>query len=556
MATSTRRKNARKKITQQRKMFVGAIAAIIVFFIGMLIYNISLLGYDKVHKGVSINGESVSGLTEEELLGKLSGMFDFSHVYDIKIQVEDAEETVSTLALAPTPDLDAMLEAAMSCGRSKKGLSRIGEIKSLKKEPVDLPYVLAFDEDVLQDVLDDISDKLNISASENKIEVGQDAIYITRGVSGRGLVYNDVKLAISECILNDDEIVKLSLTEINPEEITIDLLKRHTHEKPQDSTYTIQDHKLLFTESHPGVKFRDKEVKRAIKEASGRSQFKVPAVITQPKATIESLRKELLGDVLGTFSSDFSTSSNDRAHNIKLACSKIDGYVLAPGEEFSYNDVVGDRTLEAGYKMANVYVGSEVQPGIGGGICQVSSTMFSAVVFADLEITERRNHSLPVSYVPMGQDATVSYGSIDFKFKNTYDTPIEISAICEGRKNIITIRGRKKNTERTIEMFSEKTGTIEPKVVQKKDPTLREGTTKVEEKGSNGSTYVTYKIVKENGKEVSREVLCKSTYKAKDRVEIIGTKKDESESSEPEPVEAPKPTPTPTPTSGEDDSED
>lgn len=542
MATSTRRKNAKRKIMQQRKMFVGAIAALILFFIGTFIYNLSLLGYDKVYEGVSVNGESVAGLTQEELLGKLSEMFDLSHVYDIKIQVEDAEETVSTLALAPTPDLDAMLESVMSYGRTKKGLSRIGEIKKLKKEPVNVPYILTFDEDVLQDVLDDISDKLNISASENKIEVGQDAVYITRGVAGRGLIYEEVKLAISECILNDDEIVKLSLTEIDPEEITIDLLKRHTYENPQDSTYTIQDHKLLFTESHPGVKFKDKAVKRAIKEASGRSQFKVPATITQPKATIESLRQELLGDVLGTFSSDFSTSSNDRAHNIKLACSKIDGYVLAPGEEFSYNDVVGDRTLEAGYKMANVYVGSEIQPGIGGGICQVSSTMFSAVVFADLEITERLNHSLPVSYVPMGQDATVSYGSIDFKFKNTYDTPIEISAICEGRKNIITIRGKKKNDNRTIEMISEKTGTIEPKVVQKRDSTLPEGTTKVEEKGSSGSTYVTYKIVKENGKEVSREVLCKSTYKAKDRVEIIGTKKEESESSEPsEPQQTEKP---------------
>ena len=549
MATSTRRRKAKKKLIQQREMFVGIIAAIVVFFVGMLIYNISLLNYSKVHKGVSINGESVSGLTEEELLGKLSEMFDFSHVYDITIKVEDAEETVSTLALAPAPDTDAMLRAAMNCGRSQKGFSRIGEIKRLKKEPVNIPYMLAFDEDVLQDVLDDISDKLNISASENKIEIGQDCIYITRGVSGRGLIYNDVKQAVSECILNDDEIVNLSLTDIQPEEITIDLLKRHTHETPQDSTYTIQDHKLLFTESHPGVKFREKEVKRAIKEANGRSQFTVPAIITQPKATIESLRQELLGDVLGTFSSDFSTSSNDRAHNIKLACSKIDGYVLAPGEEFSYNTVVGDRTLEAGYKMANVYVGSEVQPGIGGGICQVSSTMFSAVVFADLEVTERRNHSLPVSYVPMGQDATVSYNSIDFRFKNTYDTPSEIGAICEGRKNIITIRGKKKNHERTIEMISEKTGTIEPKVVQKKDPTLLEGKTKVEEKGSSGSTYVTYKIVKENGKEILREVLCKSTYKAKDRVELIGTKQPESK-PEPAPVEISNPA------TSDDDSEE
>ena len=268
-------------------------------------------------------------------------------------------------------------------------------------------------------------------------------------------------------------------------------------------------------------------------KAKDKSVFEVPAKITHPAVSTESLKSTLLADKLGTFSSDFSSSSADRAHNIELACSKIDGYVLSPGEEFSYNEVVGPRTAAHGFRVANVYVGNTVQPGIGGGICQVSSTMFNAVVYADLEITERRNHTLPVSYVPMGRDATVSYGATDFKFKNNYDTPIQVRAECIGRKNVITIYGTARNDNREIKIETAKTGTSSPKVTQKKDDTLPVGTVKVEEAGTNGSSYIAYKVVYENGVEIARDVLCRSVYAGKDRVELIGTMEVPEQTEEP-----------------------
>ena len=552
MSVSRKQRKTKMKVNQKTLTRAIVAALALVFIISFSAYYVRLLTYQKVYKGVSINGTNVSGMTDEDLRQLLPGMFDFSKVYDISIEVESATEKINTLSLSPSPDTEKMIASAMEYGRTKKGLARIGEIKDVKKNPVDIPYMLMFDEYELQKTLDRISNTLNITAVDNKLEIREDSLFITRGIPGRGLIYDDVKAAITKCILNGENKVSLSLSEINPEEITVDFIKRHTYEKPEDATYTIQDHKLLFTESHPGVTFKSSTVKRAIKNAKDMSEFSVPVKVTQPKVSTESLKESMLGDVLGKFSSDFSSSSNDRAHNIRLACSKINGYVLAPGEEFSYNEVVGPRTVEMGFKMANVYVGNTVQPGIGGGICQVSSTMFNAVVLANLEITERRNHSLPVSYVPMGRDATVSYGSIDFKFKNTYPTPIEISAVCEGRTNIITIRGKNDNPARTVEIVTERTGTTEPKVVRKEDPTLAEGTVKVEEAGSKGSTYVAYKLVYENGNLVSRDVLCKSVYRAKDRIEIVGTKqKEEEPSASPSPsaspTQSPKPSLAPTP---------
>lgn len=549
MPALRKRRKTKTKINQKRLALVAILAAVFIFIISMSAYYVRLLGSNEVYKGVSLNGTSIAGMTAEELRQTLPGMFDLSRVYDISIEIEGATEKISTLSLSPVPDTEGMISAAMEHGRTKKGLSRIGEISDIKKNPVDIPYMLSLNEYALQKTLDKISDTLNITAVDNNIEIGTDALHITRGVPGRGIIYDDVKTAITECLLKNENTVTLSLTEINPEEITVDFIKRHTFSKPENATYTIQDHRLVFTESHPGVTFSEGEVKRAIKNAKDQSEFSVPVKVTQPEVSTESLKDSLLGDVLGTFSSDFSSSSNDRAHNILLACSKINGYVLAPGEEFSYNEVVGPRTEEMGFKMANVYVGNTVQPGIGGGICQVSSTMFNAAVYANLEITERRNHSLPVSYVPMGRDATVSYGSVDFRFKNTYPTPIEISAVCDGRTNIITIRGVNDNPARKIEIETERTGTTDPKVVQKEDATLPEGTVKVEEAGTKGSSYVAYKVVYENGNQVSRDVLCRSTYKGKDRIEIVGTKKAEpspSPSVSPSPSASPKPTATPT----------
>lgn len=550
MSASRRQSNTRAKAQQklrQQRILAVMLAAILLLVLSITIYTVSRLTYNKVYKGVSIHGTDVSGMTREELRSQLPTAVDVSDVYDITIEIDGATETISTLSLSPAPDLENMINEAFSYGRTKKGLARLGEISDVKKSPVDIPYMLSLDEYALQRTLDKLADKLNVRAVDNKIEIGTDSVHVTRGVPGRGIIYDDVKQAVTACMINDETSVSLSLTEINPEEITVDFLKRHTFSEPLDATYTIQDHRLVFTESHVGVKFNEGDVKRAIKNASGYATFSVPAKITQPKVSTEDLRASIVGDVLGTYSSDFSSSSNDRAFNIQLACSKIHGYVLAPGEEFSYNDVVGPRTAAAGFRMANVYVGNTVQPGIGGGICQVSSTMFNAAVLADLEITERLNHTLPVSYVPMGRDATVSYGSIDFKFKNTYPTPIEISAECEGRKNVITIRGINDRPERKVEIVTQRTGTTEPKVVQKKDPELEEGEIKVEEKGTNGSSYIAYKVVYENGTEVSRNVLCKSTYKGKDRVEIIGTKKPEPSPS-PTPSATPSPSATPTPT--------
>lgn len=135
---------------------------------------------------------------------------------------------------------------------------------------------------------------------------------------------------------------------------------------------------------------------------------------------------------IAQYSTYFDSSQVNRTENIRLAAKALDGKLLAPGERFSFNESVGERTAEAGYKVAMIIVGKEFVPGLGGGVCQVSSTLYNAVSLAGLEILERHAHSLEITYVPYGQDATVAYGVLDFKFRNNTEDDLLIRSSVEG----------------------------------------------------------------------------------------------------------------------------
>lgn len=530
-----------EKKYKKRRILLAVILCIAIALVVFLGFFIKQITYQKIYNGVYINSVDVSGLTKEELSAKIPEIFDGRLSKEITLKIDSAEILFDTLALSPAIDVEKMADEAYSYGRQEKWFFRLGEISDLKKNPKVVPYYLTFNDSELQKTIDKACASLDLTAIPNTIEYGDDSLIITRGKAGNGVLYHEVKKAIEDCILGDGNIAQADFKYIEPEEITYDYVLRYTVDKPIEASYTIENHRISFTESQPGVSLSKTELEKAVEKAVG-DVIKVPAKITQPKVTSEQLHSEILAHELGKYTTDYSSSSNDRAYNIKLACEKINGYVLAPGDEFSYNDVVGPRTVERGFRIANVYVGNTVQPGIGGGICQVSSTMYNSVVFADLEITARRNHTLPVSYVPLGRDATVSYGATDFKFKNNTNYPVEIRAIAENGRNTVIIVGTDEHPEREIKIVTSQTGTSSPKVVVEKDPELPEGEIKVESAGTNGSSHISYKVVFENGVEVSRKQLAKSVYAGKDRVEIHGTKKIEIP---PEPVipETPEPAP-------------
>lgn len=211
-----------------------------------------------------------------------------------------------------------------------------------------------------------------------------------------------------------------------------------------------------------------------------------------------------------------SSSSSNRLSNIKLALSLINGYKLAPGETFSFNETVGQRTTERGFKVATAYSSGAVTQDVGGGICQVSTTLFNAAVKADMEIVERHNHSLTVSYVDKGKDASVNWDSQDLRFTNTSDDDIYICCLLTDDKRVrIGMFGKLLDNGETITVEAETTGRIDYETEYVANMLLPTGTTSVKQAGKSGYTATAYKIRwDKDGKQISKEVLCKSTYRA------------------------------------------
>lgn len=251
----------------------------------------------------------------------------------------------------------------------------------------------------------------------------------------------------------------------------------------------------------------------------------------------------------------FSGSSSNRIYNIQKGADLINGYVLKPGETFSTNGVLGTRTLANGWKMANAYVSGTTEEQAGGGVCQLSSTLYNAVVKADLEIVSRRNHSMPVSYMRKGLDATInSVGNIiDFKFKNNTDSDVVIFAWTSGKTLHFKLYRCEFATDEydEIRLTSEKINTIYPsgEMVEELDPTLPVGSEEIVVERKNGERWQSYKNYYKDGKLVKTEKLAVSTYSAFDGKKLVGPSPSPTltPSNTPEPAVTPAPIPSDAP---------
>ncbi|MGB7604605.1 MAG: VanW family protein [Lutisporaceae bacterium] len=249
--------------------------------------------------------------------------------------------------------------------------------------------------------------------------------------------------------------------------------------------------------------------------------LELPVEIVEPVVKRADLAH--VQDKLGEFSTKFNAADFDRTTNIKVATSSASHVLIRPGEVYSVNETIGPRLAKFGYKDAKVIINNELVPGIGGGVCQVSSTLYNAVLLSNLKIIERKNHTLTLSYVELGRDATISGDYIDFKFLNNTDYPIYIYGEVQGSWVKFTVFGKNENPGRTVKINSVIVKTIPPEIKIIKDATMPVGTEKIEKKAHTGYVVKTERIVYENGKEILREVLGNSNYRVVNGVTRVGT---------------------------------
>lgn len=262
------------------------------------------------------------------------------------------------------------------------------------------------------------------------------------------------------------------------------------------------------------------DLRLALDAGGGNVQLEIEAVA--PRLTAENVSSQY--GMITSAVTNASSSSRNRLNNIALSLQLINGSCLEPGETFSFNEVVGQRTKDRGFKSAPAYSRGEVTEEVGGGVCQVSTTLFNAAVKSNMEIEERHNHSMTVSYVDPGKDAAVDWGNKDLKFTNTSDDNVYICCyLSEDKRVHIAVYGKLLEDGKTITVEGKKTDTIDPETEYRVNFSMASGQTKLVQEGKKGYSATTYKIWWDAaGNEIEREQICKSRYNAANEIVEYG----------------------------------
>lgn len=331
-----------------------------------------------------------------------------------------------------------------------------------------------------------------------------------------------------EALKNNPKTLPLNLSfDKNLVENTVKSWAQEYNVEPTDSTMEKGEEGFIITEGNTGYIVDEpasvNEILSILDDWDGSDvSVTLKADIKKPRGTKEELSQ--IKDLLGSFSTSFASSSSDRTGNLKNGVRHIDGTILYPGEEFSTYEKVSPFTAENGYFLAGSYRSGSVVETFGGGICQVSTTLYNAVLLSELEVVERHNHSMPVHYIELSGDAAISGTEKDFKFRNNTDYPIYIEGVSDqDRKITFNIYGVETRPEnRTLEFESVLLGEKKPEENIVEDPTKPIGYRSVRG-GQMGYSGEYWKIVKIDGVEVEREKINTSHYQPTPTTIVIGT---------------------------------
>ena len=501
-------------------LIIAVITILLVLF--STIFAVVNLGNDKIIRGIYIGEIEVSNMTKEEAKSKLEEIYSAKKDIELYFKYDKHETSITYEALEVNYQIEQAVNEALRIGRDGNLFKDNFDILSSLIFNKKIEVGVQFDKETLSQIIQNINNTLENALVQPSYYIKEDKLIITTGKSGKILNEGLLIKELYKCLNSNDsttqEIV-IKTVDGKPEEIDIEKIHEDVYKKVQDAYYEKNPFKI-YVESD-GIDFDIENAKTILAEE--KEEYEIPLIITKPTKTVEQIGTEAFPDLLTTFSTKYDASNKNRTTNLRLAAGKVNGTVLLPGEEFSYNKTVGERTVEAGFKSAAIFSGGKVVDGLGGGICQISSTLYDAVVFANLTITERRNHQFVTSYLPAGKDATVVWGSQDFKFKNTRSYPIRIEATVEGGVAKVNIWGVKEEVEYDISIETKKTATINYTTQYIEDPTLPVGTEVVVQAGNSGRKVEAYKVMKLNGQIVSTTLLSKDTYNPMKRIVRIGT---------------------------------
>ena len=504
-------------------LLIIAITIIVLALVSTIFATINIRN-TKIIKGITIGKIDVSDLTKEEAIEKLENVYGTKSEKQIYLTHGEFETSITYEALEVKYQIENAVKQAYDIGRDGNIFQDNFEILRTWCKGQNIELEVTIDNDMINQISQNINNSIEDAVVQPSYYLEKDnaKLIITAGKEG---VKVDEKQLLEEIYIvldentDDEQRIEIPVVQSIPEEIDIEKIHEEVYKEVKDAYYTKEPFTIYPEED--GIDFDIESAKAILSEE--KEEYEIPLNITKPGKTVKEIGTEAFPDLLATFSTNYKASNVNRTTNLKLSANKINGTVLLPNEEFSYNKVVGERSEKTGFKMAATYSNGQVVDGIGGGICQISSTLYDAVIMANLNVTERRNHQFVTSYLPAGKDATVVWGSQDFKFVNTRQYPIRIVATVDGGVATVQIWGIREDVEYDISIETKKIATIAYTTQYVQDPSLPAGQQKVVQAGSNGRKVEAYKVTKLNGQIVSTTLLSRDTYNAMQKIVHVGS---------------------------------
>lgn len=527
--TRRRKKSQSNKATNinMRKILITVTIIFILLLLSTIFALTNSFG-EKIISGVYIHRSDVSNLTINDAYKKIKQELEDNTKKNITVKHEEYETTISLEQLEVTYNVVEAINEAYKTGRNKNIIISNYEIIATKIFHKNIENNIQINEEELNKAIDDISAKIPNVVVESSYYIEDNNLIISNGKAGIQVQKEQFKELIIEAIqkqIYGEEVgaIEIPVEQKEPEKIDIEKIREEIYTEPQNAYYEEEPFKLYKEVDGVDLAISIEEAKGILAEE--KEEYVIPLNIIKPEVTTSDLKYEnFFPNQLSKYVTIYDESNVNRSTNIKLASEKINGTILMPGETFSYNKVVGERTIKAGYKEASIYMNGKVVDGIGGGICQVSSTLYNAVLEANLEILSRRNHYFITSYVSPSRDATVAYGTIDFQFKNSRNYPIKIECISQNGVCQIKIYGIKEEVEYEVVIEDVVTEIIPYTTKYIETSAIEEGAENEIQKGVNGYKSEAYRILKLNGQIISKTLLSKDSYNPLQRIVEIGTK--------------------------------
>lgn len=511
-------------------IIAGAIAAVLAgAYLGLCSWAVSR---EVMAPNMSVAGVDVSNMTLEQAEATVAAALR-QKGGDISLTLSYGGISAAMNGGDISIDTARSVQRAWETGHGNFLASGFQLLSHMMGASTQVPLSIPEDEPALKNLIDDMARKVAESSDTPGYRVEGDRLVMTKGTPILGVDWAQVRAQAEQELIDAfaermgqekgrvDRTIQLQASEGEITEPDFDAIYAALAAEPKDAQLDPQT--MEISEEAVGLDFDLNALKAAYQSAQRGETFSIPVTVIQPKVTKAELGASLFRDILGEATSTVEGTAV-RRNNVRLATNACNGVILLPGEEFSYNNTTGQRTTAKGYGAAPAYVSGLTVDEVGGGVCQGSSTIYYAVLQTNLEIVERKPHRYLVTYVPEGMDATVSYGSIDFRFRNNTDYPVKIvtSNYDSGGAHRLNVKIYGTNPDGVYAKPASSTLSVTAPTVQYvADESVARGSLVLDRKQNayRGRVVQTYRTVYDkNGTELERQNMGVSDYKMRPSV--------------------------------------